>query len=80
MLMVDGEGEADHASLVVEPPLEVPQPAAPEVGGTLAEEGRQFGLKESLYVGVASLPKHGPHILILQLPSPSQHVLVLLLS
>ena len=32
--------EADHAPLVVEPPLEVPQPAAPEVVGALAEEGR----------------------------------------
>ena len=61
-------GVTDHAALVVEPPLEVPQPTAPEVGGTLAQEGRQLGLKEALNVGMSPLPKHSPYILILQLP------------
>ena len=58
----------DHAALVVEPPLEVPQPAAPEVCGTLTQEGLQLGLKEALNVGMSPLPKHSPYILIFQLP------------
>lgn len=61
-------GVTDHAALVVEAPLEVPQPTAPEVCGTLTQEGRQLGLKEALNVGMSPLPKHSPHILILELP------------
>ena len=65
----------DHATLVVEPLLEVPQPAAPEVCGTLTEEGRQLGLKDALNVRMPPLAKHSPYILILQLPSKQALVL-----
>lgn len=65
----------DHATLVVEPLLEVPQPAAPEVCGTLTEEGRQLGVKDALNVGMSPLAKHSPHILILQLPTKQPSVL-----
>ena len=69
--------EPHHAPLVVQPLLEVPQPAAPEVGGTLAEEGRQLGLKQALNVGMSPLTKHGPHILVLKLPTQQRccHIL-----
>ena len=55
----------DHATLVVEALLEVPQPTAPEVCSTLTEEGRQLGLKDALNVGMTPLAKHSPYILVL---------------
>ena len=72
-----GWGELQyHAPLVVEALLEVPQPAAPEVVGALAQEGRQFGFKQALDVRMPSLPKHGPNILIFQLPAgQTAHIL-----
>ena len=57
-----------HSSLVVQALLEVPEPFLPEVVGTLAEEWCQLGVIEALNVRMSALTKHGPHILILQLP------------
>ena len=57
-----------HASLVVQALLEVPQSVLPEVIGTLAEERGQLGVIQALNVRMSALTKHGPDILILQLP------------
>ncbi len=57
-----------HASLVVQALLEVPEPVLPEVVGTLAEEWCQLGVIQALNVRMTALTKHGPHILVLQLP------------
>ncbi len=57
-----------HASLVVQALLEVPQSVLPEVIGTLAQERGQLGVIQALNVRMSALTKHGPDILVLQLP------------
>lgn len=57
-----------HAALVVQALLEVPESVLPEMIGTLAQEGCQLGVKQVLNVRMSALSKHGPDILILQLP------------
>lgn len=57
-----------HASLVVQALLEVPESVPPEVVGTLAQEGCQLGVVQALDMRMSAFTKHGPHILVLQLP------------
>ena len=55
-------------ALVVESPVKVPEPFAPEVARGLCQEGSQLALVQPGGLWVPALSKQLPHVLELQVP------------